>query len=167
MTGVMGGIGDWASDRGGPWTNFVQDGQLSAPAFDGFKRSKGFKDFVEVRAPTALAELWHDQVNMAVIIDAHREVILDYVAVFPPKPGSKQEKYLATHLNLIEKCPDPYFYLAVVGAMSEEVYCLQRPGLTPEEFEHFSKGSFSLGGLYILRPSFILRHLLPRSFRNH
>lgn len=167
MTRVRFSKGDWTFDLEGPWANFVHDEQLSGQAFDGFKRSKRFKDFVEVRAPVALADLWHVQADMAVIIDAHREVIRDYISVFPPKPRSKQDKHLTTYLNLIDKCPDPYFYLAVVGAMSEEVYCLQRPGLTPVEFDHYTKGSFSLGGLYVLRPSFILRPLLPRSFRNH
>lgn len=167
MTRVRFSKGDWTFDLKGPWANFVHDSQLSGQAFDGFKRSKRFKDFVEVRAPLALADLWHDRADMAVIMDAHREVILDYISVFPPKPGSQQDKYVTTYLKLIDKCSDPYFYLAVVGSMSEEVYCLQRPGLTPAEFDHYTKGAFSLGGLYVLRPSFILRHLLPRSFPTH
>ena len=153
--------------RNSPWANFVCDEQIADPAFDGFKRSKRFKDFVEVRVPVALADQWHDPADMALVIEAHRGAIQDFVTVFPPTPGSKQEKHLVTYLNLIEKSPNPDFFLAVVGAFSEEAYCLQRPGLTAAEYGHFTKGSFSLGGLYIARPSFILRHLLPRSFQTH
>lgn len=164
---VVGSLADADSARPGPWANFVNDEQLSDRAFDSFKRSKAFKDFVEVQMPVVLADRWHERVDMALVIEAHGEVIQNYITRFPPRSGSKQEKYLNTYLNLIEKCPDPYFYLAVVGALTEEAYCLQRPGLTTEQFGYFRKGSFSLGGLYLLRPSFILRHLLPRSFRSH
>ncbi len=167
MTRIVGCIGGFDFERDGPWANFVHDEQLSGQAFDGFKRSKGFRDFVEVHMPVALADQWHERADLALVIETHGEVIQNYIALFPPTPGSKQEKHLTTYLNIIEKCPDPYFYLAVVGALSEEAYCFQRPGLTPKEFEYFTEGSFSLGGLYILRPSFILRHLLPRSFRSH
>lgn len=151
----------------GPWAQFVHDEQVSAKVFDSFKRSRRFKDLVECRLPAAIWDIWNDVAGMSLVIAAHHAAIREYIMLFPPAPGSRQEKYLTTHLNLTEKSHDPDFYLAVHAAWSEEAYCMQRPGLTVDEFRRFEGGGLTLGSLYCARPSFILRHLLPRAYRMH
>lgn len=151
----------------GVWAHFVHDEQVADKAFDSFKRSKRFKSLVEHRLPAALSDSWNEIVGLSLVIAAHHAAIREYMALFPPAAGSRREKYLTTHLSLTEKSGDPYFYLAVLGASSEEAYCMQRPGLTADEFRQFASGELTMGSLYCARPCFILRQLLPRVFRMH
>lgn len=133
----------------GVWAQFVHDEQVADKAFDNFKRSQRFKSLVESRLPAAISDTWNDVAGLSLVIAAHHAAIREYMALFPPASGLRQEKYLTTHLNLTEKSGDPYFYLAVWGGSGEEAYCMQRPGLTADEFRQYASGELTMGSLIL------------------
>lgn len=151
-------------DEKGAWANFVGDEQLSAPAFNTYKKPRLFRDFVDVLVPIALADIWDLTADMSLIIRAHHAVMGEFQDRFGKNLSPQRAKSIDTHTKLAATNFDnPDMYLAVYGAFTQEVYCMQSPGLSIAQFDALEKGKLTMGQLYQVRPSFILRHVLPKS----
>jgi hypothetical protein len=148
----------------GAWANFVNDDQLSAPTFINYKKPRLFRDFLDVLVPLALSDIWDLTADMSLIIRTHHAVLGEFKVQFAKNLSPDRAKSIDTHMKLAAANFDnPDMYLAVYGAFTPEVYCMQRPGLSIVQFDAFEKGNLTVGQLYVARPSFILRHVLPKA----
>lgn len=153
-----------AGGRKGAWANFVGDDQLSAPAFIDYKKPRLFREFVDVLVPIALVDIWDLAADLSLIIRAHYAAMAEFQARFGKNLSVQRAKSIETHMKIAAADFDnPDLYLAVYGAFTPEVYCMQRPGLSVAQFDALEKGNLTIGQLYEARPSFILRHVLPKS----
>lgn len=160
-----GALGDFGPPEG-LWANFIFDEQLTHPKYTAYKVSRLFRSLVEDHVPAALSPRWDETCTLGTIIWAQHAAVLEYRRVVKPAPGTELGKFIENSLIAMRSHDNLDLFLAVHNA-SEEAFCLQWPGLLQDEWEAMQDGHLTLEDVYVTRPAFVIRQLLPkRAARN-
>ena len=150
----------------GAWANFLADAQLAGPVFVPYLRSRRFRGLVEDRVPAALFPRWDAVADLAAVVWAQHVAILEYRNVFRIPAGGDRARQIDRLLSITDPTNDMEMFL-LVRDTTEEGFCVQPPGLRPNEYADFAAGQLTLRQLYRIRPAFIFRTLLPRPVARH
>lgn len=145
----------------GAWTNFLADEHLAGPEFVSYMKSRRFRSLLEDRVPAALFLRWDAVADLAAVVWAQHVAILEYRNVFRIPAGSDRARQIDRLLSITDPTNDLEMFL-LVRDTTEEGFCVQPPGLRPNEYADFAAGQLTLRQLYRIRPAFIFRTLLPR-----
>ena len=150
----------------GAWANFLADAQLAGPVFAPYLRSRRFRILVEDRVPAALFPRWDAVTDLAAVIWAQHVAILEYRKAFRIPAGGERARQIDRLLSITDPTTDMEMFLLVRNT-TVEGFCVQPPGLRPNEYADFAGGQLTLRHLYRIRPAFIFRALLPRPVVRH
>lgn len=150
----------------GAWTNFLADAQLAGPDFVPYLRSRRFRSLVEDRVPAALFARWDAVADLAAVVWAQHVAILEYRKVFRIPAAGDRARQIDRLLSITDPTNDMAMFL-LVRDTTEEGFCVQPPGLRPNEYADFAGGQLTLRQLYRIRPAFIFRTLLPGPVARH